>query len=101
MTEPICEVIITADDEDWLINFTRSLLEDRFAACGQHIVPIRSIYRWNGGIHDGREARVALHTRASLVPAIVDRARREHSGRNGQSRLPDLGHRRDYRASWS
>jgi periplasmic divalent cation tolerance protein len=79
MTEPICEVIITADNEDWLISFTRSLLEDRFAACGQHIVPIRSIYRWNGSIHDDREARVALHTRASLVPAIVDRARREHS----------------------
>jgi len=31
MTEPICEVIITADDEDRLINFTRSLVEDRLA----------------------------------------------------------------------
>lgn len=74
MTEPICEVIITADDEDRLINFTRSLVEDRLAACGQHLAPIRSIYRWNGSIHDDREVRVALHTRASLVPAIVDRA---------------------------
>lgn len=79
MTEPICEVIITADSEDWLINFTRSLVEDRLAACGQHLAPIRSIYRWNGSIHDDREIRVALHTRASLVPAIVDRANRQHS----------------------
>jgi periplasmic divalent cation tolerance protein len=78
MTEPICEVIITADDENWLINFTRSVVEDRLAACGQHISPIRSIYRWNGSIHDDREVRVALHTRASLVPAIIDRANREH-----------------------
>jgi periplasmic divalent cation tolerance protein len=79
MTEPICEVIITADDEDRLINFTRSLVEDRLAACGQHVAPIRSIYRWNGSIHDDREIRVALHTRASLVPAIVDRANRQLS----------------------
>jgi periplasmic divalent cation tolerance protein len=78
MTEPICEVIITADDENWLINFTRSVVEDRLAACGQHISPIRSIYRWNGSIHDDREVRVALHTRASLVPSIVNRANRQH-----------------------
>jgi periplasmic divalent cation tolerance protein len=79
MTEPIREVIITADDEDWLISFTRSLVEDRLAACGQHITPIRSIYRWEGSVNDDREVRVALHTRASLVPAIIDRVRREHS----------------------
>jgi periplasmic divalent cation tolerance protein len=79
MTEPICEVIITADSEDWLINFTRSLVEDRLAACGQHMAAIRSVYRWDGRIQDDREARVALHTRASLVPAIVGRVRREHS----------------------
>jgi periplasmic divalent cation tolerance protein len=79
MMEPICEVIITADDEDWLIMLTRSLIEDRLAACGQHSAPIRSIYRWNGSIHDDREVRVALHTRTSLVPAILARVRREHS----------------------
>jgi periplasmic divalent cation tolerance protein len=78
MPEPICEVIITADGEDWLIDFTRSLVADRLVACGQYIAPIRSIYRWNGSIHDDREIRVALHTRASLVPAIIDRTRREH-----------------------
>jgi periplasmic divalent cation tolerance protein len=79
VTEPVCEVIITADSDDWLINFTRSLVEDRLVACGQHLAPIRSIYWWEGTIHDDRESRVALHTRTSLVPAIVDRAKREHS----------------------
>jgi periplasmic divalent cation tolerance protein len=79
MTEPICEVIITADSEEWLINFTRSLVRDRLAACGQHIAPIRSIYRWEGAIHDDREVRVALHTRTSLVQDIVDRTRQAHS----------------------
>ena len=39
---------------------------------------IRSIYRWEGTVHDEPEARVALHTRASLVPRIVERADTEH-----------------------
>jgi periplasmic divalent cation tolerance protein len=78
MTEPICEVIITADNEDWLITFTRSLVEARLVACGQHIAPIRSVYRWEGTIHDDHETRVALHTRSSLVQAVIDRTRQAH-----------------------
>jgi periplasmic divalent cation tolerance protein len=78
MSEPICEVIITADSEAWLINFTRSLIEARLVACGQHIALIRSIYRWDGSIHDDREMRVALHTRASLVQEVIDRTRKAH-----------------------
>ncbi|HEX3196575.1 MAG TPA: divalent-cation tolerance protein CutA [Propionibacteriaceae bacterium] len=78
MTEPICEVIITADNEDWLITFTRSLVEDRLVACGQHIAPIRSVYRWEGTIHDDHETRVALHTRTSLVQHVIDRVRQAH-----------------------
>jgi periplasmic divalent cation tolerance protein len=78
MTTDICEVIITADDPEWLVTFTRSLVDDRLAACGQHVMSIRSVYRWQGAVEDAGEARVALHTRASLVPAIVARADRDH-----------------------
>lgn len=74
----ICEVVVTADNVDWLVNFTRRLVTDRLAACGQHITTIRSIYRWQGQIEDDAEARVALHTRVSLVPRIVERAESEH-----------------------
>ena len=78
MTEPICEVIITADNEDWLVSFTRSLVQERLVACGQHIAPVMSIYRWDGTIHDDSEMRVALHTRASLVEQVIERTRRAH-----------------------
>ena len=78
MTEPVCEVLITGDDEAWLVAFTRSLVDQRLAACGQLISPIRSIYRWEGEVHDEAEVRVALHTRASLVPTIIERTRTEH-----------------------
>ncbi len=78
MSTDFCEVIITAADPEWLAAFTRALVGDRLAACGQNIIHIRSIYRWEGEIQDESEARVALHTRASLVPAIVKRANDEH-----------------------
>jgi periplasmic divalent cation tolerance protein len=85
MTEPTdteyecVEVVITADSADWLADFTRSLVEDRLVACGHNITPIRAIYRWEGEIYDEPQARVGLHTRASLVPEIVARADRHHA----------------------
>jgi periplasmic divalent cation tolerance protein len=76
--EECCEVVVTAADADWLAGFTRTLVEERLAACGHVIAPIRSIYRWEGAVHDEPEARVALHTRRSLVPAVLGRTKELH-----------------------
>ena len=73
-----CEVVVTAADAGWLAGFTRTLVEERLAACGHLVEPVRSVYRWDGELHDEREARVALHTRRSLVPAIVARTAELH-----------------------
>ena len=75
--DDICEVIITAPDETWLLDFTRQLITDRLAACG-HQTPIRSLYTWDGAIHDTHETRVALHTAARQVQAIIDATNRSH-----------------------
>jgi uncharacterized protein involved in tolerance to divalent cations len=64
-----CEVVITAPDPDWLVEFTRRLVMDRLCASGHNFQPIRTIYRWQGQVHDKAEARVALRTRRSLIPA--------------------------------
>ena len=74
MEEEFCEVVVTAADADWLAGFTRTLVDERLASCGHATAVIRSIYRWQGAVHDDAEARVALHTRRSLVPEIVARA---------------------------
>jgi periplasmic divalent cation tolerance protein len=76
--EECCEVVVTGVGADWLAGFTRRLVEERLAACGHVIAPIRSIYRWDGAVHDETEARVALHTRRSLVPAVIERTRDLH-----------------------
>ncbi|MGH3588007.1 MAG: divalent-cation tolerance protein CutA [Pseudonocardia sp.] len=72
------EVVVTADDVEWLAGWVRTLVEDRLIACGHVIPQTRGIYRWDGTVHDDPQARVGLHTRAALVPAIVERADRDH-----------------------
>jgi len=85
MTEPApqqyecVEVVVTAESAEWLADFTRKLVEDQLVACGHNIAQIRAIYRWEGKIYDESQARVGLHTRASLVPEIVARADRDHA----------------------
>lgn len=74
----VCEVIITAPDAEWLAAFTRRLIEDRLVASGHHFAPIRSIFHWRERIEDITEARVALHTRPTLVSSVIERVNREH-----------------------
>jgi periplasmic divalent cation tolerance protein len=77
--EECCEIVITDADADRLVALTRTLVEERLVACGQHLAPIRSVYRWDGAVHDDAEARVALHTRRSLADAVVARAVELHA----------------------
>ncbi len=76
--EEYCEVVVTAADAEWLAGFTRTLIDERLVACGHLLGAIRSLYRWEGAVHDDPEARVALHTRRSLVESIVARATELH-----------------------
>jgi uncharacterized protein involved in tolerance to divalent cations len=64
--DEVCEVIITAPDPDWLVEFTRRLVTDRLCASGHNFQAIRTIYCWQGQVHDKTEGRVALRTRRSL-----------------------------------
>ena len=79
MNTGICEVVVTAGDAEALVKLTRTLVDERLAACGQTIASIRSIYRWDGAVRDDPEARVGLHTRTALVPALVERVKALHS----------------------
>jgi periplasmic divalent cation tolerance protein len=76
--DDVCEVIITAPDPDWLVEFTRKLVVDRLCASGHNFQPIRTIYRWHGQVYDKTEGRVALRTRCGLLPQIIERAKQEH-----------------------
>src|SRR5215468_4036050 len=74
----LCEVVITAPDPDWLYSFARELVQDGLAASAHNFAPVRSIYRWQGQVHERAEGRVSLHTSRDWIAEIVARAQREH-----------------------
>lgn len=74
----IVDVTITGPDADWLAGHAHQLVADRLAACGNIVPVVRSIYRWEGAVEDEAEAYLILHTRAELVPAIIERTNATH-----------------------
>jgi len=76
--DKLVNVIVTVPDLDWVTSFTRGLIEDGLATCGNIVPSVRSIYAWKGAIRDENLALVLLHTRQSLVPKVMDRAANEH-----------------------
>jgi len=74
----LCEVVITAPDPEWLKDLSRQLIEDGICASAHNFAPIRSIYRWQGEVHERTEGRVSLHTRQSRAREIVARTKHEH-----------------------
>ncbi|MFE7201819.1 divalent-cation tolerance protein CutA [Pseudonocardia alni] len=77
-TVPLCEVVVTAPDPDWLLEFSKELVEERLAASVHHFTPVQSVYRWNGLLHVRSEGRASLHTRSAHVSEIVRRAKERH-----------------------
>jgi periplasmic divalent cation tolerance protein len=83
-TDQIVDVSITASDPDWLAEFVRRLVRDKLAACGNIIPGVRSIYTWDGAVHDDAETLVVLHTRKARVQDIIERANQEHADETPQ-----------------
>jgi len=71
--EEVCELVVTAPDADWLIEFGRQLVVDHLAASVHNLTPIRSIYEWHGKLYDRTESRAAIHTRTALIGRIMRR----------------------------
>jgi hypothetical protein len=53
----------------------------RWVGLSYDFAPIRTIDRWHGQVHDTTEGRVALRTRGSLLPQIIERTNQDHPTR--------------------
>lgn len=61
-------VFVTAPDETTAVRLVRQIVEEGLAACGNLVPSVRSIYRWEGEIHDEQESLVIFKT----TPARFD-----------------------------
>lgn len=72
MTEVIV-VLVTAPSAEVAAALARTLVEEGLAACGNVVPGLRSIYRWEGRIHDEPEALLVLKTRGERFEALSRR----------------------------
>lgn len=72
MTDAVV-VLVTAPSAHVAATLARTLVEEKLAACGNVLPGVRSIYRWQGKVHDDAEVLLVLKTQRSRFPALRDR----------------------------
>jgi len=72
MTEAIV-VLVTTPTAERAAEIARALVEERLAACGNVVPGLRSIYRWEGEVHDDAEALLVLKTTRARFEALRER----------------------------
>lgn len=66
-------VLVTAPSPEAAAELARALVGERLAACGNVVPGLRSIYRWEGKVHDDAEALLVLKTTRARFEALRDR----------------------------
>lgn len=66
-------ILVTAPDAEVGARLARELVRERLAACVNLVDPIRSIYRWEGEIHDDREVLLVIKTSRARREALTAR----------------------------
>lgn len=65
-------LLSTAPDDEVAERVARALVERRLVACVNLVPRVRSIYRWQGAIHDDAEVLMVMKTTAALAPSVAD-----------------------------
>lgn len=66
-------VLSTFPDAEKAAEVARVLVDEQLAACVNLVPAIRSIYRWQGAVHDDAEALAIIKTTAERYPALAAR----------------------------
>lgn len=74
-----CVVMISAPSDHAAIEIARALLEEGIAACCSVVPYIRSVYKWQGQIHDEAESLVFCKTVFGHFEQVEARVRALHS----------------------
>ena len=71
-------VYITASSRDEARALARALVEERLAAC-VNLLPVESVYRWQGAVEEAAEVLLVVKTRRARLDALAARVRALHS----------------------
>jgi periplasmic divalent cation tolerance protein len=71
-------VLSTLPNAEVAASIARTLFEERLCACVNILPAIRSIYRWQGTVHDEPEVLALIKTTAERYDALAARLRALH-----------------------
>lgn len=74
----VCVVTTTVDSAEAADTLAKNVVEARLGACVQ-IVPIRSVYRWDGEVHVDAEWQCVVKTSAIRVDELVAHIKAHHT----------------------
>jgi len=63
-------VLTTIDDRARAVDLARALVSERLAACVQ-ILPVTSVYRWDGEVRSDDELALMIKTRSDHVERVA------------------------------
>lgn len=66
-------VLVTAPSEESAASIARTLVEEKLLACANLVPAVRSIYRWQGAVHDEREVLLVCKTTRGKLDALKRR----------------------------
>lgn len=71
-------VYVTAPDSATAERLARAAVEGRWAACGNVLPVMHSVYRWRGQVEQATEAVLVLKTTEAAYPSLESELRRLH-----------------------
>jgi periplasmic divalent cation tolerance protein len=72
-------ILVTCGSEEEAVKVGRALVERKLAACVNIVPGVRSIYRWEGKVHDDREHLLIVKTSLARWKEIAEAVRELHS----------------------
>lgn len=71
-------VLVTAPDPETGARLARALVGERLAACVNVVPGVRSVYRYEGEVHDDPEVLLVVKSRADRAEILESRVRELH-----------------------
>ncbi len=75
---PSIVVLITAPGEDDAVKISRTLVEERLAACVNIVTGVRSVFSWEGKVEDEPEVLMIVKTQEELFERLSERVKELH-----------------------
>jgi len=75
---PVRAVLTTAPDAAVASRLARTLVEEGLAACVNVLSGVRSVYRWEGSLHEEEEVLLIIKTQAARSQALAARIKDLH-----------------------